>query len=211
MVKDQPYAYMCIYTCNILDFLQIEMVKQNLYPLPALWPAACARLRRLPLIRKSRPGRLWGKIYGPLLAILMEKMMWWKTGFLGCPMFLDNPWISMRIPDDLACGWRSLELRMHQDKKALALAVPTCQECMMRPEVDERRLPCDWRGLLKVSELAESFKFVQRLWVCVWGVLGRVACDSSFSVIEMSQFSFNFQTTPPRWNCAEVSEQTNEG
>ena len=202
MVKDQLYAYMCIYM-HTIEFLQIEMVKQNLYPLPALWPAACARLRRLPLIRKSRPGRPWGPLWPT------------SSNFDGENDERLDFWVAqcfLIIPDDLACGWRSLELRMRQGKKALALAVPTCQECMMRPEVDERRLPCDWRGLLKVSELAESFKFVERLWVCVCGgVLGRVACDSSFSVIEMSQFSFNFQTTPPRWNCAEVSEQTNEG
>jgi hypothetical protein len=112
------------------------------------------------LIRKSRPGRPWGPLWPT------------SSNFDGENDERLDFWVAqcfLIIPDDLACGWRSLELRMHQGKKALALAVPTCQECMMRPEVDERRLPCDWRGLLKVSELAESFKFVQRLWVCVWG------------------------------------------
>lgn len=153
MVKDQLYAYMCIYM-HTIEFLQIEMVKQNLYPLPALWPAACARLRRLPLIRKSRLGRPWGPLWPT------------SSNFDGENDERLDFWVAqcfLIIPDDLACGWRSLELRMRQGKKALALAVPTCQECMMRPEVDERRLPCDWRGLLKVSELAESFKFVERL------------------------------------------------
>ena len=101
-----------------------------------------------------RPGRPWGPLWPT------------SSNFDGENDERLDFWVAqcfLIIPDDLACGWRSLELRMRQGKKALALAVPTCQECMMRPEVDERRLPCDWRGLLKVSELAESFKFVERL------------------------------------------------
>lgn len=114
MVKDQLYAYMCIYM-HILEFLQIEMVKQNLYPLPALWPAACARLRRLPLIRKSRPGRPWGPLWPT------------SSNFDGENDERQDFWVAqcfLIIPDDLACGWRSLELGMHQGKKALALAQP---------------------------------------------------------------------------------------